>query len=294
MLLKELRAAVLEANLELVKRGLVLYTFGNASGVDREQGLVVIKPSGVDYAELRPEHMVVTDLHGKIVEGELKPSSDLDTHTLLYREFTSIGAVVHTHSEYATSFAQAGLAIPALGTTHADYFYGPVPVTEALTDEAIGGRYVHETGNVILLRTFSKIQGLASLRIGYGLANPDLIRVLAKTRQPFNANAIAQVGAIAGLQDNEHQEKTRALTLEGVGFLQSEFDKRGLEYVPSSANFVLVKVGDGKAIFDKLLRRGTIVRATGEYKLPEWIRVSVGTIEQNHRFLEDLDAVMAE
>ena len=152
MLLKELRTAVLEANLELVKRGLVLYTFGNASGVDREQGLVVIKPSGVDYDELRPEHMVVTDLLGKIVEGALKPSSDLDTHTLLYREFPSIGAVVHTHSEYATSFAQAGLPIPALGTTHADYFYGPVPVTEVLTDEAIGGRYVHETGVAIVKR----------------------------------------------------------------------------------------------------------------------------------------------
>lgn len=150
MLLKELRTSVLEANLELVKRGLVLYTFGNASGVDREQGLVVIKPSGVDYDELRPEHMVVTDLDGKIVDGKLKPSSDLDTHTLLYREFPTIGAVVHTHSEFATSFAQAGLAIPALGTTHADYFYGPVPVTPPLTDEAIGGRYVHETGVAIV------------------------------------------------------------------------------------------------------------------------------------------------
>jgi L-ribulose-5-phosphate 4-epimerase len=150
MLLKELRTAVLEANLELVKRGLVLYTFGNASGVDRAQGLVVIKPSGVDYDDLRPEDMVVTDLHGNIVEGTLKPSSDLDTHTLLYREFQTIGAVVHTHSEYATSFAQAGLPIPALGTTHADYFYGPVPCTAPLTDEAIGGRYVHETGLAIV------------------------------------------------------------------------------------------------------------------------------------------------
>jgi L-ribulose-5-phosphate 4-epimerase len=152
MLLKELRTAVLDANLELVKRGLVLYTFGNASGVDREQGLVVIKPSGVDYDDLRPEHMVVTDLNGKIVNGKLKPSSDLDTHTLLYREFPTIGAVVHTHSEYATSFAQAGLAIPALGTTHADYFYGPVPCTAPLTDQAIGGRYVHETGLAIVAR----------------------------------------------------------------------------------------------------------------------------------------------
>lgn len=152
MLLKELRTAVLEANLELVKRGLVLYTFGNASGVDRQQGLVVIKPSGMDYDDLRPEHMVVTDLDGKIIDGKLKPSSDLDTHTLLYREFRTIGAVVHTHSEFATSFAQAGMDIPALGTTHADYFYGPVPCTKPLSDEAIEGRYVHETGLAIVER----------------------------------------------------------------------------------------------------------------------------------------------
>lgn len=150
MLLEALRTEVLEANLELVRRGLVLYTFGNASGVDREQGLMVIKPSGVDYDDLRPEHMVVTDLDGKVVDGKFKPSSDLDTHSLLYREFPSIGAVVHTHSEFATSFAQAGLAIPALGTTHADYFYGPVPCTPELTSEAIGGRYVHETGLAIV------------------------------------------------------------------------------------------------------------------------------------------------
>src|SRR5471032_1889873 len=152
MLLGKLREEVLEANLELVKRGLVLYTFGNASGVDREQGLVVIKPSGVDYDDLRPEHMVVTDLYGKIVEGTLKPSSDLDTHTLLYREFLEIGAVVHTHSEFATSFAQAGMAIPAFGTTHADYFHGPVPVSLPLSDAAIEGRYVHETGLAIVAR----------------------------------------------------------------------------------------------------------------------------------------------
>jgi L-ribulose-5-phosphate 4-epimerase len=152
MLLKELRESVLEANLELVRRGLVLYTFGNASGVDRERGLVVIKPSGVEYDELRPADMVVTDLDGKIVDGRLKPSSDLDTHTLLYREFVGIGGVVHTHSEYATSFAQAGMAIPALGTTHADYFYGDVPCTAPLSDDAIGGRYVHETGMAIVAR----------------------------------------------------------------------------------------------------------------------------------------------
>jgi L-ribulose-5-phosphate 4-epimerase len=152
MLLKNLREDVLEANLEIVRRGLVLYTFGNASGVDREQGLVVIKPSGVDYNELRPEDMVVTDLHGKIVDGTFRPSSDLDTHTLLYREFPTIGAIVHTHSEFATSFAQAEMPIPAFGTTHADYFHGPVPITEPLSDEAIGGDYVHETGLAIVAR----------------------------------------------------------------------------------------------------------------------------------------------
>ena len=152
MLLRSLREAVLEANLELVRRGLVLYTFGNVSGVDRAEGLVVIKPSGVDYDALRAEDMVVTDLDGKVVEGTLRPSSDLDTHTLLYREFAEIGAVVHTHSEFATSFAQAGLAIPALGTTHADYFHGPVPVTAPLSDASIQGRYVHETGMAIVTK----------------------------------------------------------------------------------------------------------------------------------------------
>jgi L-ribulose-5-phosphate 4-epimerase len=152
MLLKSLREEVLEANLELVRRGLVLYTFGNASGIDRQQALVVIKPSGVDYDALKPEDMVITDLEGTVVEGSLRPSSDLDTHTLLYREFPSIGAVVHTHSEFATSFAQAGLPIAALGTTHADYFFGPVPVTAPLTPEAINGRYVHQTGVSIVER----------------------------------------------------------------------------------------------------------------------------------------------
>jgi L-ribulose-5-phosphate 4-epimerase len=169
MLLKELRTSVLEANLELVKRGLVLYTFGNASGIDREQGLIAIKPSGVDYDELVPELMVVTDLHGKIIDGKLKPSSDLDTHTLLYREFPTIGAVVHTHSEYATRFAQAGLPIPPLGTTHADYFYGPVPVTPPLTDEAIQARYVHETGQAIV--ELFKQQGIDPLAIPACLVN---------------------------------------------------------------------------------------------------------------------------
>lgn len=150
--MSKLRAEVLEANLELVRRGLVLYTFGNASGIDRERGLVAIKPSGVEYDQLKADDLVVTDLEGRIVEGKLKPSSDLATHLELYREFPGIGGVVHTHSEYATAWAQAGREIPAYGTTHADYFYGPVPVTEELTDAEIGGDYVLNTGKAIVRR----------------------------------------------------------------------------------------------------------------------------------------------
>lgn len=159
-MLQTLKEQTLEANLELVRRGLVLYTFGNASGIDRELGLVVIKPSGVDYDKLKPEHMVVTDLEGKIVEGSLRPSSDLKTHLALYRAFNTIGAVVHTHSENATAWAQAGRDIPALGTTHADYFHGAVPCTRELTDEEINGDYVLNTGIAIIER-FAGIDPLA-------------------------------------------------------------------------------------------------------------------------------------
>lgn len=160
MRLEVLRSAVLEANLELVRRGLVLYTFGNASGIDRESGLVAIKPSGVPYEALKPTDMVLTDLEGKIVEGTLRPSSDLGTHLLLYRTFSTIGGVVHTHSEFATAWAQAGREIPAYGTTHADYFYGPVPVTEVLTAEEVSGDYVLNTGQAIV-RRFQNIDPLA-------------------------------------------------------------------------------------------------------------------------------------
>ena len=154
MLLEALREQVLHANLEIARRGLAPHTFGNASGVDRTgpQPLCVIKPSGVDYSTLTPSDMVITDLDGKIVEGDLRPSSDLDTHTLLYREFPTIGGIVHTHSEFATAWAQAGRAIPCLGTTHADYFHGPVPVTEPLTAEQVAEAYVRNTGAVILQR----------------------------------------------------------------------------------------------------------------------------------------------
>jgi L-ribulose-5-phosphate 4-epimerase len=156
MLLKTLREEVLEANLELVRRGLVVYTFGNASGIDRKQGLIAIKPSGVPYEELKPEHMVVCDLEGKIVDTKLRPSSDLPTHVELYRRFPNIGGVAHTHSEYATAWAQAGKPIPCFGTTHADYFHGPVPVTARLTTAEIAGDYELETGKAIC-RTFAKL-----------------------------------------------------------------------------------------------------------------------------------------
>lgn len=159
-MLQRLKEETLEANLELVRRGLVLYTFGNASGIDRSEGLVVIKPSGVDYDRLKPEDMVVTDLEGVVIEGSLRPSSDLKTHLALYQAFDEIGAVVHTHSEHATVWAQAGRDIPALGTTHADYFHGSVPCTRELTDEEINADYVLNTGKAIIER-FSAIDPLA-------------------------------------------------------------------------------------------------------------------------------------
>ena len=149
MLLEKLREEVLHANREIARRGLAPHTWGNASGIDRSSGLVVIKPSGVSYAAMTAADMVITDLDGKIVEGALRPSSDLDTHTLLYREFTQIGGVVHTHSEFATSWAQANRAIPCLGTTHADYFHGPVPCTAPLSAEEVEEAYVRNTGAVI-------------------------------------------------------------------------------------------------------------------------------------------------
>jgi L-ribulose-5-phosphate 4-epimerase len=155
MLLPKLREQVLDANLELVRRGLVLYTFGNASGIDREKGLVVIKPSGVDYDKMKPSDLVVTDMDGKIVEGTLRPSSDLPTHLVLYKAFSAIGGVAHTHSEYATAWAQARRAIPCFGTTHADSFYGPVPVTPSMTEQEINTAYEENTGHVIV-RAFEK------------------------------------------------------------------------------------------------------------------------------------------
>ena len=149
-MLEELKKTVCQANLLLPKHGLVTFTWGNVSGIDRAAGLVVIKPSGVDYEGMSPEDMVVVDLDGKVVEGKWKPSSDTATHVVLYRAFPNIGGVVHTHSRWATSFAQAGMAIPAMGTTQGDYFYGDIPCTRPMTEAEIRGEYERETGNVIV------------------------------------------------------------------------------------------------------------------------------------------------
>ena len=150
-MLEQLKKEVFEANMLLPKYGLITFTWGNVSGVDREKGLMVIKPSGVEYDTMKPEDMVVVDLKtGKKVEGDLNPSSDTDTHVALYNAFSDIKGVVHTHSRWATTFAQAGMGIPALGTTHADYFYGEIPCTRKMTPDEIGGKYELETGNVIV------------------------------------------------------------------------------------------------------------------------------------------------
>lgn len=149
-MLEKLKEKVCEANLMLPAHGLVTFTWGNVSEIDRESGLVVIKPSGVAYDKIQPSDMVVVDLQGNVVEGDLKPSSDMPTHIVLYRNFPGIGGIVHTHSRWATSFAQAKMPLPAMGTTHGDYFYGEIPCTRLMTPEEIGGDYELETGNVIV------------------------------------------------------------------------------------------------------------------------------------------------
>ena len=151
-MLEALKEKVFQANLDLVKHGLVIFTWGNVSGIDRESGLVVIKPSGVSYDIMKASDMVVVDLDGKVVEGDLNPSSDTPTHLVLYKAFPEIGGVVHTHSPYATAWAQAGIDIPNIGTTHADYFYKAIPCTADMTREEVEGNYELETGNVIVKR----------------------------------------------------------------------------------------------------------------------------------------------
>lgn len=181
-MLEELKLSVYEANMELPRRGLITYTWGNVSGIDRKKGLFVIKPSGVDYDKLKPEDMVVVDLDGNQVEGELNPSSDTATHLELYRAFDKIGGIVHTHSPMATSWAQAGRALPCYGTTHADYFYGEIPCARNLTQEEIDEGYEKNTGTVII-ETFK------------GLDPMHVPAVLCKNHGPFTwgtdaANAV--------------------------------------------------------------------------------------------------------
>ena len=171
-MLEKLKVQVLHANLDLVKHGLVIFTWGNVSAIDRGTGLVVIKPSGVTYEKMKAKDMVVVNLDGEVVEGNLKPSSDMATHLILYKKFQNIGGIVHTHSEWATSWAQAGLPIPAIGTTHADYFYGAIPCTRKMTNAEIEGQYELETGKVIV-ETFKYI-------------NPDQVPcVLVNNHGPF-------------------------------------------------------------------------------------------------------------
>ncbi len=173
-MLEELKELVCKANLELPKHGLVTFTWGNVSGIDRERGLVVIKPSGVDYDGMTAEDMVVVDLNGSRVEGKWKPSSDTATHVALYKAFPALGGVVHTHSRWATSFAQAGRGIPPFGTTQGDYFYGEIPCTRKMTPAEIAGEYELETGNVII-ETFVKND----------IAPADIPAVLVHSHGPF-------------------------------------------------------------------------------------------------------------
>jgi L-ribulose-5-phosphate 4-epimerase len=172
-MLESLKQAVLEANLDLPKYRLVTFTWGNVSGIDRERELVVIKASGIPYDQMTSDHMVVVDLEGRIVEGNYKPSSDLPTHLVLYNAFREIGGIVHTHAPWATSWAQAGRSIPALGTTHADYYYGEIPCTRPMTEMEIKGAYEHETGRVIV-ETFAGINPM------------QLPGVLVHSHAPFN------------------------------------------------------------------------------------------------------------
>ncbi|WML24619.1 L-ribulose-5-phosphate 4-epimerase [Neobacillus sp. OS1-33] len=162
-MLDRLKEEVFQANLELPKQGLVKYTWGNASGIDRDSGLFVIKPSGIDYEKMKPGDMVVVDLDGNVVEGEMNPSSDTATHAVLYRHYPEIGGIVHTHSTWATVWAQAGLDVPAMGTTHADTFYGSIPCARFLTQEEIDRGYEAETGKVII-ETFEE-RGLDILAV---------------------------------------------------------------------------------------------------------------------------------
>ena len=215
-MLEELKEKVWKANLDLVKHGLVIFTWGNVSAIDRKSGLVVIKPSGVDYDTMKPSDMVVVDLDGKVVEGELNPSSDTPTHLVLYRAFPNIGGVVHTHSTYATAWAQAGVDIPNIGTTHADYFHDDIPCTRDMSKEEVFGEYEKETGKVIVERF-------------KGMNPDDTPAVLVRNHGPFawgkdadnavhNAVVLEQVAKMASISvDLSTSEKLKTTYVPGFG-----------------------------------------------------------------------------
>ncbi|HHW24860.1 MAG TPA: L-ribulose-5-phosphate 4-epimerase [Bacillota bacterium] len=198
-MLEALREEVYRANLLLVKHGLVIFTWGNVSGIDRERGLVVIKPSGVPYEELSPDNMVIVDMEGRVVEGDLRPSTDTPTHIELYKAFPTIGGVTHTHSTYATAYAQACRPIPAYGTTHADYFYGDIPCTRAMSEAEISGDYEAATGRVIA----EALEGIDPLSMPAALVHSHGPFVWAKTptRSAELAATLEEVARIAYLTE---------------------------------------------------------------------------------------------
>ena len=194
-MLEGLKKEVYKANIELVKQRLVIHTWGNVSGRDPESGLVVIKPSGLDYGSMKPDDMVVIDTDGRMVEGRYKPSTDAPAHLLLYRHYSSVGGIVHTHSAYATSWAQAGKDIPPLGTTHADHYYGAVPCTRMLTEEEVNGDYESNTGKVIVER----MEGLDPLAVPSVLVNRHgpFCWGLDAEEAVYNAVALEEIARIA-------------------------------------------------------------------------------------------------
>lgn len=219
-MLEDVKQRVYDANMALPKHDLIKFTWGNVSEIDRESGLFVIKPSGVPYDELKPEDMVVVDLEGKIVEGDLNPSSDTETHRVLYKAFPEVGGIVHTHSPWAVSFAQAGIDLPAAGTTHADTFYGDVPVARQMTDEEIKGEYELETGNVIV-ETFNK-RGIDPMAVP---------AVLAQDHGPFTWGTTADkavYNAVVLEESAKMAYHTLMLNPHGIHVSQALLDKHYL------------------------------------------------------------------
>ncbi len=209
-MLEELKEKVWKANLDLVKHGLVLFTWGNVSEIDRKNGLIVIKPSGVAYEEMKPEDMVVVDLEGKVVEGRLRPSSDTPTHIEFYKAFKNVGGVTHTHSTYATAWAQAGRSIPFYGTTHADYFYGDIPCARSLTQEEIEGEYEKNTGLAIIEKF--REDGLDPIEVPGVLIKSHGVFAFGKDADGsvYNATVIEEVAKMATITEQVNPYVVRA------------------------------------------------------------------------------------